>query len=1079
MNIPVSRIKVTAPRRRSDLLSRPRLTLLIDELLENKLILISAPAGYGKTSLFIDLANTHEFPHCWYNLDETDQDVFRFVAHLIASIDMRFKGFETACSDSFLAAIQNNATPKHLARLLAEEVFQYVREHVVIILDDYHMVDQSESVSAFINHFAQEVDENIHLVLLSRNLFSFDDLPLMVARSLVGGLGFQELSFHPDEIQKLLLQNYSQVIPDAVAVDLANRTEGWITGLLLSAQTMWQGMADRERLARISGVKLYDYLIHQILDQQPDELRKFLLMSSLFDEFDADLCQAVFGPPTNSATWQTMIRRVVQYNLFVVPIDEDRTWLRYHQLFRDFLRELFAKEYPEEEVQLIRSLAEVYAQRKDWDRAYACLQRLKDTDAIVALLEQAGEPMVMSHQLTRLAEYLDALPPGVLESHPKLLARRGIVAATLGQTHWGLTLLNQAVSALNKEQDLAHLAGTLVWRALVHFIQTNHSASQNDVDEVLRLAEQPDQATEIPLQFKAEALRIRGLNAWHMGDLHRAAESLTQSLELHKMQGNTTNITRLLLSLGPVYIETGKIKLGISYLVSALEYYRNENNSYMLSGVLNDIAYVHYLHGEYDQADAAFEEALQHARSSHNRRVQALVLTGLGDLYLDLDAYQAAEAAYSQAIEVAQGIEDQFLLLYLSLAQSGLARTQENSHRAQRFLDAARIILQRSESKYTHALYALEAGRVALAQQEHYLAINPLEDAVRLFDESGQRVEACRARFCLAMAYQSCHKTEDATLHLQKAFSLALELENPHTLLPAGRRMQAALGAFKTNRVVGRQVTLLLEAAAQFEQSIPDIRKRLRHQQSTRPIKTSRLQIQALGKAEVTIDNQAIPSSEWQSQKNRDLFFLILSSEKGWTKEAIGEQLWPDSSPAQLRLRFKNAIYRVRRVLGQDVIVFDGERYAFNRKLDYTYDVDKFIVSLERSEHAKTSTESSEAYREALRLYHGEYLPDVYEAWATIEREHLNRLFVETSIQLARTGFERGEFSYAMKVCQALIEKNPFLEEAHRMAMQIYAAQGDRASVIQQYNSLKRSLQSQMGVLPSPQTETLYQELIH
>lgn len=1073
MNIPVSRIKVTPPRRRGDLLARPRLTSLIDELLEYRLILVSAPAGYGKTSLFIDIAHSHLFPVCWYSLDETDKDLHRFVAHMVASIDMRFPGFEKSCTEAFQAAFQGNLTSKQLARLLAEEIFQYIREHMVIILDDYHMVESSDSVNAFVNHFVQAVDENVHLVLLSRTLFSFDDLPLMVARSQVGGLGYQELAFRPDEIQKLLLQNYSQVIPDSVAVDLATRTEGWITGLLLSAQTMWQGLTDRERVSRVSGIKLYDYLIHQILDQQPDDLREFLLKSSLFDEFDAELCEAVFGPPPDGTTWQAMIRRVIQYNLFAFPIDENRTWLRYHQLFRDFLRNQLSQEYPEEEKALTRILAEVYTQRQDWDRAYLCLQRLNDTDAIVALLEKAGEPMVVSHQLTRLAEYLDALPPGVLESHPKLLARRGIVAASLGETHWGLSLLNQAVRALEQQQSYDHLAGTLVWRALVHFIQSNYSASLKDIAQVLDLAERET----IPLQFQAEALRIQGINQRLMGDLAAATQSLNQSLNQYKTLNDTASITRLLLELGVVYIETGKLKQGLNCLNSALEYYRSENSLYMLAGVLNDIAFVHHLRGEYDQADAMYEEALRHARNSNNRRVQGLVLTGLGDLYLDLDAFQAAETAYHQALEIAQGIEDQFMLIYLNVAQASLARLQGNLHRAQRYLDAAKALLQNSEAKYAHALYHLEVGRLAMAQEEYLLAVSPLEEAVQLFDETGQRVEASRARLCLALAYSQCQKTASAITFLQEAFRLAQELENPHTLVPSARRMKRLLEKTTSLPQISTLATSLLESADRFEQAVPELRKRLRHHHSTRPIKSSRLEIQALGNVQVKLNQQIITNSDWQSQKNRELFFLLLSSEKGWTKEAIGEQLWPESTPEQLRLRFKNAIYRVRRVLGQDTILFDGERYFFNRKLDYTFDVEKLIHSLERAEKAVTQHERVEAYQEVLQLYQGPYLPETDSTWAVIEREHLNRLFVDTSLKLAQISYEKGDFKFALSICHHLISHTPYLEEAHRMAMQIHAAQGNRAAVIQQYNHLKRTLQSQMGIPPSTQTETLFREL--
>src|SRR3989304_4957426 len=156
IDIPISRIKVPLPRRRSDLLSRPRLNTLVDELLENKLVLVSAQAGYGKTSLLIESAYRYEIPFCWFNLDALDQDILQFVAHFAASIDKRFPGFEKSCAHSLQAAFQNHRSPDEIARLLADEVFHYVREHLVLVLDNYHLVDQSSAVNAFVNRFIQD-----------------------------------------------------------------------------------------------------------------------------------------------------------------------------------------------------------------------------------------------------------------------------------------------------------------------------------------------------------------------------------------------------------------------------------------------------------------------------------------------------------------------------------------------------------------------------------------------------------------------------------------------------------------------------------------------------------------------------------------------------------------------------------------------------------------------------------------------------------------------------------------------------------------------------------------------------------
>jgi LuxR family maltose regulon positive regulatory protein len=343
MAISIMITKVSLPAWREEILSRKRLTSLFEELLDRKLIILSAPAGYGKTSLLLDVAHHHELPFCWYTLDALDQDINRFAAYFIASISRQFPTFGQQSMAVLEGMNQGSASLDQLGVMIVNEIYQTIREHFVIVLDDYQMVDQSPTINHFINRFIQNVDQNCHLAITSRSSLPLPDLSLMVGRSLVGGLGSPELAFRPDEIQALMLKNYQQVIPDAIAVELAQKTEGWITGLLLSAQTMWQGMVNQLRLARVSGIDLSDYLMEQVLNQQSPIIRDFLLRTAFLDEFNAELCYALMGNPPAGSTWQAIVELVVKHNLFVLPIGETGDWFHYHRLFSDFLQAQFAK----------------------------------------------------------------------------------------------------------------------------------------------------------------------------------------------------------------------------------------------------------------------------------------------------------------------------------------------------------------------------------------------------------------------------------------------------------------------------------------------------------------------------------------------------------------------------------------------------------------------------------------------------------------------------------------------------------------------------------------------------------------
>jgi ATP/maltotriose-dependent transcriptional regulator MalT len=573
MALPVLRTKIIPPRRRSDLLSRQRLLDLLIDLLDYKLVILAAPAGYGKTSLLIDFADRSDLPVCWYALDVFDRDIQRFLAYFIASIRERFPAFGVGASAALEGVTQADINIPDLVSTIVNEIDAQIPEHFLLVLDDYHLVHESQDVELFINLFIQSAGENCHLVLSSRSLLTLPDLPLFVARSQVGGLSSEELAFDPREIQALVLKNYHVTISDTIAEELVKESEGWITGMLLSAQTVWQGMVDRLRVARVSGVGLYDYLAQQVLDQQPPKVRKFLLRSSFMEELDADLCGMILG---DEEDWGSIIDTVLQDNLFVIPVGEDGRWVRYHHLFRDFLQSRLELELPEEKAELLRRLGAAYIARADWEKAYATYQNLGDIRNIEKLIREAGPALIKSGRPVTLAMWIDSLPEEFMSTQPELVSLRAVAALLQGEMELGFTMLERAQSEQRAAGDLSGLAATLVRRADAYRFIGSYSESLKDAQEALNLTVGVSGMGSL----RAGAERAIGISSYRLGDTNQALERLGSALSAYTILGDQQMIAMVRMELGLAFMTSGNYRKALEHYQQALEHWKKVNNAW-------------------------------------------------------------------------------------------------------------------------------------------------------------------------------------------------------------------------------------------------------------------------------------------------------------------------------------------------------------------------------------------------------------------------------------------------------------------------------------------------------------------
>src|SRR3990172_7704255 len=344
MSTPVLATKLYIPPPRPKAVPRPRLIERLNEGLPSgrKLTLISAPAGFGKTTLVSEWVAGCERPVAWLSLDEGDNDLTRFLTYLVAALQTlalsEVEGIATNIGEGVLAALQSPQPPstESILTALLNEIAT-IPDNFVLVLDDYHVID-SKSVDNALTFLLEHLPPQMHLVIATRE---DPQLPLarLRARDQLTELRAADLRFTPSEAAGFLNQVMGLSLSAEEVTSLEDRTEGWIAGLQLAAISM-QGHQDATSFIKsFSGSHRFvlDYLVEEVLHQQSESIQTFLLRTSILDRLCGPLCDAVLLD--SSASGQETLEYLERANLFIVPLDNERRWYRYHHLFADLLRQ--------------------------------------------------------------------------------------------------------------------------------------------------------------------------------------------------------------------------------------------------------------------------------------------------------------------------------------------------------------------------------------------------------------------------------------------------------------------------------------------------------------------------------------------------------------------------------------------------------------------------------------------------------------------------------------------------------------------------------------------------------------------
>src|SRR5215207_873169 len=567
--------KLHIPRPQPGFAPRPRLVERLDEGLARGLVLVCAPAGFGKTALLADWAGGGRRLVAWLSLDAGDNDPARFWRHVMAALERAQPGIAEQ-----LAGLLGPPTPPSFEGLVTALINQLAAEpdEVVLVLDDYHLID-AQPVHTSLAFLLEHLPPSLRLVLASRA-----DPPLPLARLRARGqlaeLRIAELRFTAEEAAAVLRQAVGSDLPDAVVTALTARTEGWAAGLQLAALSL-PGQVDAAGfVASFSGSHRYvlDFLAEEVLDRQPDQVREFLLETSVLERLSGPLCDAVTG----RGDGQALLEQVERANLFLMRLDEVRGWWRYHQLFADLLRVRLHQHHPERVPELHRAAAAWSEANGLVDDVVRHALAAGDAEWAARLIERHADELLLRSEGATVQRWLGALPAELAGSRPRLLLAQARLALLSSRVEGVEGLLNAAERAMadtggvveEPYEPSAGRAASLLANvpATLALDRTYLAELRGDADRAITFASRAlTEISEDEWMLKSHANGYLGVAKWLRGRLGEAERLLSSTIAQWRAAGERPLAIRGCHHLGQVQRAQGRLDAALATYQQALE----------------------------------------------------------------------------------------------------------------------------------------------------------------------------------------------------------------------------------------------------------------------------------------------------------------------------------------------------------------------------------------------------------------------------------------------------------------------------------------------------------------------------
>ncbi|SJZ41081.1 BTAD domain-containing putative transcriptional regulator [Selenihalanaerobacter shriftii] len=1028
---------------------------------EYPLMILEGGPGYGKTTTLVNFLTTNSpDAHYWYSIEEKKIDTTTFWINLVNAFGVGNKKIENATSSLLQELKQKDLSINTFIKKLINILIDNLTTDTYLILDNFHLVLNNESILESLSYFIESLFSSLHLVILSRQKVQFPKLSTWQVKGEVAIVKERDFILDQQQVEELISVQYDLQLNTSEIEKIIKTTDGWLLAIDLMARKLKEGMKLEEILSKEDNTfeMIFDYLKYEILDDLNHRLKEFLLKTAILKKLDVRICDQLLDIDNS----QMILEKLVTKSSFIERIDQGQ--YRYGKHFHEALKTRTDKVYDQDE--LHDKAKKIYLKNNYFDEVLYHSQELEENDEIAQLAVAHSKEWLKDNEFGLLRKYLTALSEEAFHAYPLLLIYRGNLNCCLEEFELMIENYQQAKYIFQRQNNNEGIVIALIRLTRSYF----YIKSTKGLDYFQKLkgykrelsTDQKDMYTYLKIKSKLIQGEVKEADNL-VKDVQisdKYYNSLKSSLAFRK--GNLKEALKLIRKVGDFN----------KYFWNSISFHNNP--------LFYPILY-HLFRGEVDEAQTYIWEKLKSCNGINKSLLESYLVFSYRLSSAHLIEYYNKE--YIHILDAINKLSSPLdltwhkfeVLAQLVSFQAFYGNIEEGIKYGKKGLTYA----DEQRDKFAKGILLRGLGFNYYFNEELMKAENHFKKSRYIFININNKLQLASSLMWLALTLFKLNKEVEFEIIMSKFLQIIQENSYEYLILKS-----SLIGTSDPNYFI----PILIEARKLKVKS--DYVNKLLNELGLSKLNRHPgypLRVQALGDFKLFRGREEVVEEDWKRKKAKELFKLFLVNHKKLiSRGKICNLLWADKAIEAAKRSFNVTLNALNKILeptrsAQEepyFIIRQGSSYGLNISIAYDYDVALFEKLFNKGKKADEYIIRINYYRQAINLYKGDLLPgDLYQDWITKERERFMSLFLDMADELLIYYYQNREYEKCIKLTDRMLEINKHFEQAYFYKMKSYNQMGQRSFAIKAYQSCKKVLNEELKINPNSRIEEYYRSI--